>query len=395
MIRRTYEPLLPPLSYGEQCLVQAMVDPGHNAAILQDATPFPDGRFGNRSILLPCQLDMDIDVQAGHSKIVLVPNLPGIAALLAEDTSGAIVMRGVPHPAWSGKEPGTFMRDHNLARVRALGKSLTATNVTPMADRGGFVYARNFSVNSIVRGVEDSTNAVPIQDAKNVFTLLGLPNCPRLFLESGYKAMGPEGAYVIGRSVDLGGEEIDAMEKQLSTVYTNATCPVGDHYTNALAYTQSDLADTSAASQYIYNYHMRDVSTGAFPLHHPGVTDGFNVFGVCITAPASASQTFHLKIHMLHEYAMPAGSPCYLRGHHAAPNQALVDVVNQVWLLLDQIYPEEYNSWASVWNWVKKAYRNNRRYIDPLLSQIPVIGPTGAAVGLVNSAIQGGRRQAA
>jgi hypothetical protein len=365
----------PALTLGESSLAMSMLDPGHSAQSLKNATPFPDGKMGTDVVMLPAQYDVDVTVAAGATVVYLVPPSPTLA-LMSIGTALGGRCHAWPH-AKTVSMPGRWMVEKAISGVRALGKSITATNITPEISRGGICYAAGFNLTTEMKTQVVAENTPRTTDA-NQPTLMGVPASLAEFLaRPGYETFDSKGAYVVGRPLSMEKNCIETTFKQLSSTYVAAVIP--DPTDNANVYcvipSSTNQGDLGAYSKVKWDNAANPTYVADSTVVVNGLVDGFDTFGIAITAPAGNAQTFHIKVHALYELFVEPSASSLVRGTKAIPNEDFAKCLMSGFDRVPRFLPEKYNSFGAIWNWFKQYYqKRGKGTIGPLIKSVPVVG---------------------
>lgn len=351
------------LTKAEQCLAEAMLDPGHSYENMKAACAFPDGAsLGNEICHNPMQLDFDITVGAGSTHLVYAINHPIIAAI----GINAGNWYAIPWPnTMAIKNPGRWFLDKGILSYRKLASSITADNITPMNDRGGMCYSDIIRSKWSLQQASAAMNPAVNTDCNNP-CVYGLSSTASDFTSSeSYRTGSEKGAYVIGRPYNLEWVEVPSGQNSLSGQYPSDTLIGIADKDHQLKYTQLNGVQTTVGTSMTYLASWPIV--GGKPVIVPFCFDNFEVQGICYQAPAK-DQLIHIKIHALWEYQLESGKEANFPKKEAVPNEQFVKAIKDAALLFPQQLPPEYNSWGAVGRWFQNLYKGLKPALDPLIS---------------------------
>jgi len=367
----------PQMSHAEAALAMSMMDPGHSSNALQNACPFPDGIM-REVVMLPLQTEFELTVAAGATFLLYVPNHPLIACIYA--VQGAGTYFAVPHTGMkSSSMPGRYLIDNHIGGIRALGKSLTTSNTTPVNDRGGSNYANAWPLPLQIRNFATSEGAVITALANNP-TLHDVPLTQTAFLQHvGFFSTESEGIYAEGRPMSWEKNSIVGAGSQLNANYGPGSGPIlsANAQTNAFAITASSIDDNApvaAGNLLQWDSALTGYIVGSSVVM-PVLVDGFDTFGTCITTPSTKAQTYKFKICCLFECSVLPSITAMVRTVQADENEYLVKKIKGALDTLPRFFPSSYNGMGVVWQWFKKYYQKKGQKLGPLIGNLPMIGP--------------------
>lgn len=358
---------------------RALVDPGHDAALLRSAAPLPAEGYGVNVFSAPSAVTATVTVNASKDVFILTSPEPSIAFIVytAGDT-GAVAFPTSHAFAACPLNPGFHMQARGYSGVRCTAKSITVENTTPQINRGGYVLARR--INPVYATVnQNTTMTIASTSAANQRMFHELPlNANTFEVGTSYDRHSCEGVYTPCALTSL---HYDLMDQVWKETTTGAEQPGVSQNVNELFLSMSGQYFGSDSIPVHWTTDMGLDPALSQSVHCTGCNDQMATSAILLRAPAGYEQTFSVKFHARYEYIVDATSPDFSKSTFVYPDQPALERIIAFAAEMPASFDASYNAGGKVWNAFKKGLgwvaKTIFRTVSPVAS--PLLRATGAA----------------